>query len=73
MKSFLKSMWVGLTFDEAGRFSTKRTAYTISVIVTSYLMVHLGDTMTWDLMCAYAVHCSGPGAIREFLKSKQKE
>jgi hypothetical protein len=71
--SFLKDLWVSLTFDEVGRFSTKRTAYTISVLVTSYLMIHLADKMTWDLMVAYAAHCSGPGAIREFLKTKTKE
>lgn len=63
--------WQGLTYEK-GSFSTKRAAYSISVVITSYILVHLQDKITWDLLAAYALHCTGPGALREFLNYKTK-
>ncbi len=69
MKKFILNCWEGVSYD-AGKFSTKRAAYTISVLVTSWIMIRYADKITWDLMAAYALHCTGPGTIREFLAYK---
>ena len=69
--NFLQRAWQGLTYEK-GQFSTKKSAYALSVLVTSYILVHLQDKITWDLMTAYALHCTGPGALREFLNYKTK-
>ena len=66
--NFLKSAWSGLTFDN-GKFSTKKSAYTISIIVTSWIVLHL-PTIDWTLFMCYALHATGPGTIREFLAYK---
>ena len=67
----LKSIWEGLTFQD-GSFSTKRAAYSLSVVVSSYLIVHVPN-LDWSLLTCYMLHCTGPGTIREFLAYKTNQ
>lgn len=67
MNAFIMSAWKGLTYDEEG-FSTKKTAYVVSVIVVSYIVMVFPPT--WEILTLYILQCTSPGTIREFIAMK---
>lgn len=70
LKKFVVYLWKGMTHDDKDKFSTKRAAYIGSVFVTSWVVIHLGEKVDWSILTAYALHCTGPTALREWLATK---
>lgn len=64
----LHQLWQGLTYD-AGKFSTKRAAYVVGLVVASNIVLTF-DALTWDVLAVYLAYCSGPTSFRDFLSFK---